>query len=477
MKKTLLNLLPGANVTDDPAVLSQFTSCDGFVSGFIPFCKADIENKEQLSKLVTWANETKTPLIPVSSREKHRHGGTVPAIPGAVMVDLSGMKKVLSVNRVMRMAVIEPGVTYSQLQAELKKEGLMIDTSLAPRAEKSVLASLLETESRLNPNCQWSSIEPLRCTEVTWGDGVTMLTGDAANGPPDLEKQHKLENWQINSGGPDRLDYIRFLTGAQGTTGIVTWASIRCAILPDVHEQRIVASDDFNKLIDFLYSLTRIRFSDSMYILSASAFAALMGCDTKGLPAYICLISAAGRPVLGAERADAHIKYFERSAQSLGLSCLSSISGLKGEDIMERAFSPCKEGAYWKDSPYGAAADVFFQTTLERVPIYTDIAYKLADKMGFPATDLGVYVQPRHQGVNVHCEFILFYDPQNSEKAKSFFDALAPALAHEDAYFYRPYGDWARLQLNKDAASASVMTRLKNVFDPNGIMNPGRLCL
>jgi FAD/FMN-containing dehydrogenase len=45
------------------------------------------------------------------------------------------------------------------------------------------------------------------------------------------------------------------------------------------------------------------------------------------------------------------------------------------------------------------------------------------------------------------------------------------------AYYSRPYGDWARLQINKDAVSADTLKKLKGIFDPNNILNPGKLNL
>ena len=45
------------------------------------------------------------------------------------------------------------------------------------------------------------------------------------------------------------------------------------------------------------------------------------------------------------------------------------------------------------------------------------------------------------------------------------------------AYYLRPHGMWARLQLNRDAQSAELLKSLKGVFDPNDIMNTGKLAV
>ena len=205
------------------------------------------------------------------------------------------------------MVIVEPGVTYGELQKALKKEGLMLNVSLAPRAEKSVVASILETEPRLNPNMQWNSSDPLRCTEVVWGDGTLMRTGEIAGTPSNIPgseaiaTQQANHGWQIIQNGPDTVDYYRLLTGAQGTIGIVTWASLKCAILPEIHNMHLLPSDDPDKIIDFMYKIVHLRFGDSLFMMNNFALACLMGDNSEDikalrseLPAWVGFCSAYG---------------------------------------------------------------------------------------------------------------------------------------------------------------------------------------
>ena len=39
--------------------------------------------------------------------------------------------------------------------------------------------------------------------------------------------------------GPLQTDFYRLLTGAQGTFGIVTWASVKCELLADPEEDAL----------------------------------------------------------------------------------------------------------------------------------------------------------------------------------------------------------------------------------------------
>jgi FAD/FMN-containing dehydrogenase len=141
-KEKLIGIVGEKNVFDTPEALEAYSRDQSFVRPMNPWFVVRPKNIDEVKAIVKWANQTRTPLVPVSSGPPHFHGDTVPSVTEAVIVDLSGMKKIIRIDRRNRMALIEPGVTYSQLQPELAKEGLRVSTPLLPRANKSVIASL-----------------------------------------------------------------------------------------------------------------------------------------------------------------------------------------------------------------------------------------------------------------------------------------------------------------------------------------------
>ena len=153
-KEKLIKILGKGKITSDPAVLETFAQDRSFVLQIKPSLVVKPDNVTEIQELVKWANQTGTPLVPVSSGPPRFRGDTVPSMAGAVIVDLSGMKNVIRIDPRNRIAIIEPGVTYSQLQPELAKAGLRLSTPLLPRANKSVVASLLEREPTLVPRFQ-----------------------------------------------------------------------------------------------------------------------------------------------------------------------------------------------------------------------------------------------------------------------------------------------------------------------------------
>jgi len=485
VKSQLISIFGSSNVTEDRERLRTYIYSKNFVKGIMPYYEVIPQNADQIEQLVKLANNMRIPLIPVSSTGKHRHGGSAPAVPEAIVVNLSQMKRVISVNPLFRIAVIEPGITYGELKEKLAPHGLTISMPLAPRAEKSVVASLLETEPRLDPNTQWNSLDPLRCTEVIWGDGHRMYTGDAGMGPRDVTAQQKNDNWQIVSTGPDMVDYIRLLTGSQGTMGIVSWASVKCAQIPDVEEHFLVPSDSLEGLIDFMYNVEHIRFGNCLFALNRTALALLMGTTPgevdalrRSLPAWIGVVSSQSRRFAPELRVKAHSEGIAQCAARAGVEITGAVDRLTAKAVHDRAFSVCEPGKYWKDTLKGDAADILFSTTMDKTPGFVEAVNKKADELGYAASDIGVYIQPMHQGVNCHCEFILPYDGSDGKDmalTARLFEEASKRLSEMNAYFYRPYGRWSAIQLSKDAMTAATLRKLKNIFDPNEVLNPSKL--
>ncbi|MBN2625237.1 MAG: FAD-binding oxidoreductase [Spirochaetales bacterium] len=486
LKKKLVGIVGARNVIDNRDVLDSYSKDESFATPMKPWFVVKPENAAQVKELVKSARETETPLVPVSSGAPHFKGDTVPSVPQSVIVDLSGMNKIISVNRQQRMAVIEPGVTYDQLQEALAKEGMTLAVSLRPRANKSVLTSVLEMEPRLNCIHQFNYTEPLRCSEVTFGDGNQIYTGEAGNGPKDLQTQWDLGKWQVMSNGPNMMDFLRMVMQAQGSMGIVTWVSLKCELLPSIHKMYLVPAKKSVDLEDFLYKVVRVRFSDKQFIMNKACLASLLA-DSKEdiaklkseLPAWVSAVGISGDILLPEMKVSAQEQDIADFAQDCGLQFLSSLPGATGEEVLARSIGTC-EGKHWKQTAKGAFQDIFFITTLDKTSVFINAMYELAIEAGYPTEDLGVYIQPQHMGTSVHLEFSLPYDPENTKEAKmvkALYTVASEKMSSLGGYYARPYDIWANIQLKKDAQSYKVLQDLKGIFDPSNIMNTGKLTL
>ena len=255
-------------VSDSPEDLEAYAQDLSCAPRIPPQFVARPKDSSQVLALVKWANSAAVPLIPVSSGPPHSNGDTVPSVAEAVIVDLSRMNAIRKIDRRNRIVVIEPGVTYAELEPALAEQGLRIPRPLLPRPNKSVVASLLERQPTTIPRLNYSLPEPLRVCGVVWGTGDVSFTGEAGMGPLSLEDQWNAGLAQVNQQGPLSTDLMRLLTGAQGTMGIVVWASIKCQLLPAVKKRFTVSAPRIEDLIEFCRKVERLKLGDEVSILN-----------------------------------------------------------------------------------------------------------------------------------------------------------------------------------------------------------------
>jgi FAD/FMN-containing dehydrogenase len=483
-KEKLVKIVGAGGVSYKPAALDEYSRDVSFVNAVRPECVVRPKNTAEVQALVKLANETLTPLVPVSSGPPHFRGDTVPGTGGAVIVDLSKMKKIINVDRARRVAMVEPGVTFGELIPAAAKEGIRLNLPLLPRQSKTVVGSLLEREPVVMPKYQWDISDPLACVEVIFGSGDEFRTGQAA-GPGTVEEQWVVGGVQKAPYGPGVASWHRLVQGAQGTIGIVTWASMRCELLPALEEPFVVGSSNFAVLLELASWLIRLRMVNECFILNNTDLAAIFAKKWPGdyqhlrnaMPAFTLFYTVAGYEFFPEERVNTYAKDITKITQRLGVEAVRSAGGISANEILKAVQQPCAE-PYWKLRYKGAFEDIFFLTINDKLENLIFVMNNLAEKAGYPTSDMGIYVQPVVQGTGVHCEFTLFYDPSNADEVNRVRELSASAvrglMAH-GAFFSRPYGENAGMIMNRDAASVAVLNKLKKIFDPNRIMNPGKV--
>jgi len=482
--KKLQEIVGSGNVLDDEKVLEEYSGDISFAPKIRPRCVVKLQKAAEVPELVKWANETVTPLIPVSSGAPHFRGDTVPSVGGAVIVDLSGLKQIVRIDKPNRIAMIEAGVTFGELLPQLEKAGLKLNMPLLPRGNKSVAGSMLGREPVIMPMYQWDSQDPLTCVEVVFGTGDVFRTGSAA-GPGTLEDQWHARQAQVNPMGPGQTSFGNVLQGAQGTLGIVTWTTVRCELSPALQKPFLVGSKTYEKLAEFVYRVLWWKAAEECLILNNSDLAAILSKTTQeyeklwgALPPWVLFFCLAGFEYYPEEKIAYQSKALAGEAKKVGLAMGNSISGVSAEDLLKLIQQPAEE-LYWKSRRKGACQDIFFLTTLDRVPQFVTVMREKAGQYGYDTSDIGIYVQPIVQGTSCHCEFDLFYNPRNAAEAarvKELYARAGEALMNAGAFFSRPYGALTDEIHRRDAATTAALKKVKSIFDPNNVMNAGKLC-
>ncbi len=476
------NLIPTGALSVDSAELDASARYELQQQAKPPICIVRPGNAGELEAILQYANQARLSLTVTSSTGEHRKGG-IPNQGEYVLIDLSPWKKIDFIDRRNRVCRVEPGVTYSELEAALAAQGMTIPMPLSPRDGKSVLAAVMDREPTTWPNKQWDSGDPVCSTEFFFGSGERFRTG-AAGGPGSIEQQRQSGGAQKHPAGPSQTDFHRVVQGSQGTMGIITWVTLRTEILPKVQEAYLLGARRMEDLTDYMYAVQRRLLGEQSFILNQTAAALLMSRGNaqtfeairSSLPGYVCLQNIAGFERLPQERLAYHKLDIEHIAQKTNLQLEARIGKLSAEELLDRALHPCGE-TDWRNTLTGGCLSIFFQSTLNRLPAVLKVFMEEAATFGIQEREIGIYIQPMVQNHCCHMELMIPYLPDTAnqvERLQQLERQATARLMQSGAFFSRPYGSAAELVWAQNPGNTRLLKLIKGIFDPHQILQRGK---
>ena len=483
IKEELTGIVGAENVSDDAEKLKSYSKDNSLSAPVMPSYVAKPKNVDEIQKIVILANKNKLPVVPCSSGI-HFNGDTIP-VQGGIVLDLSGLNKILAIDTRNRMARVEAGVTWEQLQPELAKHDMMAISPLLPHHQKSALISHLERDPAVIPKFEYT--DALVTVEVVLPEGEIFKTGSAAvPGFPD-----KSFSEGVNPSGPGNMMWTRMLQGAQGTLGVVTWGQFKIEYRPKVNKTYFIP---FNSVADAVVAVSKIQrrmIGEECLILNNVDLAAILAKQWPGdfntlrekLPPWTLILVLGGGVRLPEEKIEYEEDALNEVAKELSikdlLTSLPAAPGVEKDivDMLRNAWPG--DRTYWKQAYKDGCQDLFFHTVMGKAQAFSQAIGEVAAKHNYPATDLGCYVQPVIYGGACHFECNFYYDPTNAEEVKKVTDLYAEAAKTTldmGAFYSRPYGPITDMVYQRATDYTSELKKVKKLMDPNNIMSPGRLC-
>lgn len=483
IKEELVGIVGADNVSDDAEKLKPYSKDNSLNAPNMPSYLVKPKNADEIHNIVLLANKNKLPVVPCSSGI-HFNGDTIP-VKGGIILDLSRLNKILAIDTRNRMARVEPGVTWAQLQPELAKHDMMAIAPLLPHPKKSALISHLERDPAVIPKFEYT--DALVTVEVVLPDGEIFKTGSAAV-PGFPEKSF---SQGVNPTGPGNIMWTRLLQGAQGTLGVVTWGQFKIEYRPKINKTYFIPSNSVKDAVVAVSKIQRRMIGQECLILNNVDLAAILAkqwpgdFDTlrKKLPPWTLILVLGG----GVRFPEEKIEYEEDALNAVAkelsikdlLTTLPAAPGVeKGIADMLREAWPA-DRTYWKLAYKGGCQDLFFHTVMGKAQAFIEAIGKVAAKYNYPAADLGCYVQPVVYGGACHFECNFYYDPTNTAEVKNVTELYAEAAKTTldmGAFYSRPYGPVTDLVYQRAASYTEQLKKVKKLMDPNNIMSPGRLC-
>jgi FAD/FMN-containing dehydrogenase len=419
-------------------------------------------------------------LVPRSSVGVARHGRAA-AGADARLLDLSGLRDVPLLSARERVAIVEAGVTYAQLQPLLDAEGLRLSHPLLPPAGKSVVASQMDREPQMAPRHHWDFTDPLLCAELWFGTGDRFRTGSAAGPGATLEEQWRAGMFQKNPLGPAQTDIAKLAQGAQGALGFATWVSLRLELAAELRRDLRVGSDDLGAVAGFVSAITRRRLGEELLVFDRCQLARMteaLGVSSEApVHEWTVLLTVGSLRRRPEESLKMQLHQVEELAAAAGL-VLEDLTGTAAEELPRTLTSLPElpgEIADWKLAPTGTSRELSFLTTTDRAAPFVDhVRSRWGSLVGDDA--VAAYLQPINQGRTCHVELTAFATPSEAERIDAGTAELVGELIDAGAFFSRPIGAAVAPTFARCGDMVRTLQKVKAVLDPDGVLSPGAGC-
>jgi FAD/FMN-containing dehydrogenase len=492
-EEELKKIVGAEHVFTDPQTLEQYSKDQSFTRLCRPDYVVYVKTVEEAQAIIRLANKYKIPIIPLSSGMNLR-GATIPD-QGGIILNMSKMNRILEINEREGWVLIEPGVTYAQLQDELEKRGLRVMIPFGVTPSRSVLSSLIEGDPTIAAasfeygNALYMDLEIILPTGNIYRLGKWKVYANGKWGSPGgggIIGEKGAEEW--------------LWEGAQGTLGVVTKMVVKVEHLSNIREVFFISFDSLERIVEPLRRIQRKELGLDCFVLNNFNLAAIINnewtlpesipCESipsaefdklrRKLPKWALIIHMSGLPYFPEDKVAYEEAELRRTCEELNIIPSSTVAGIEGlrdlflKEII-RPWGVLKKGRF-----KGAFHDVAFYSKLNEVSKLWNAVAEVAKKHAYPLDDVGAYILPIERARYCYCEFDFHRDPKDSEEServRKLWLEANEAVMDRGALLARSYGPLAEMFWRRvDPIYVEKLRALKRELDPNNIMNPGKLC-
>jgi 4-cresol dehydrogenase (hydroxylating) len=179
------------HVFDGEAVLAEFTDPYDNKERHRSLASYALQpaSVQEIQEILAIANRHGVPLWTGSQGRNNGYGGGAGRVDGSVVVNLRRMNRVLEVNETFGYAVVEPGVSFAELNAHLVENGYALWTDVPDLSWGSVMGNTLEHGVGFTPYGEHA--DQVCGMEVVLADGDVVRTGMSAQANSKVAHTHK----------------------------------------------------------------------------------------------------------------------------------------------------------------------------------------------------------------------------------------------------------------------------------------------
>lgn len=451
LREALLSIFPSERVLTGLADRHAY-SYDASFGEFLPDAVVQPQSAEEIQRVIRLANEHRIPVYPRGAASS-LSGGPLP-VYGGIVVDMSAYPKRLVIDRENMLAIATASVITDDVHKEAEAAGLFYPPDPSSSAVSTIGGNLLENSSGPKGLKYGTTKEYVIGLELVTPTGEIVRTGG---------KTVK------NVTG---YDLTRLIVGSEGTLGIVTEAILRLIPKPRARKTLMAA---FPEIEDSGYALTRILSSNilpaAMEVMDRYCIRAVEEYQPSGLP-----LDAEAILII---EVDGHPRAIEEEIEECRAICLDHRA--KFVKVAETAE---EQAQIWKTrkliSPaiarYGPTK-ISEDATVPRsqIPAMMKRLKQIREKY-----DLNLVVFGHAGDGNLHPNILTDRsNPEEMARAEAAIGEIFAAAVELGGTLSGEHGiglmkaPFMEMELGKEGVQ--LMRAIKQAWDPNNIMNPGKI--
>jgi D-lactate dehydrogenase (cytochrome) len=449
--KALESIVGEENVSTRRSDLEAHSIDESWLSPHLPDAIVWPSSVEQVSSILSYANEKGLPVVPWSGGSS-LEGNPVP-VAGGIILAMYRMNKVLEIREDDLQVVVQPGVVYDDLNAQLRRLGMHFPPAPGSADAATIGGMVANNSSGMRAFKYGVTRNYVLKLEVVLPNGQIVHVGSNAK--------------KSTSG----YDLVSLFVGSEGTLGVVTEITLRLVGLPEQIAAVVAVFDELGQATDTIYEGVR-------YGLEASAL--------EVLDAAVVRVTNEQQNLSLQEKPTLFVEFHGNQAGiKEQIQYLRELCDDNDCIDFQMAMSPEERETLWAarqevhDSikfshPGGTMIAGDICVPISKFGEMIEFAHDLAQRTG-----LAIYAFGHAGDGNLHTEIIAHKEDER-EFARGI-QATAEIVEHAldlGGTIAGEHGVGAckrEFMRQEHGESLMVMQAIKDLFDPKGIMNPDKV--
>lgn len=439
------------NVSARHADLEAHSIDESWVEAHLPDVVVWPSRTAEVSAIVRYANEKSLPIVPWSGGSS-LEGNPVP-VRGGIVLAMYRMKDIIEIREEDLQVVVQPGIVYDELNAQLRKRGMFFPPAPGSSDVATIGGMVANNSSGMRAVKYGVTRDYVLKLEVVLANGEVIRIGSNAK--------------KSTSG----YDLLGLFVGSEGTLGVVTEITLRLVGFPEQVGVAVAAFEQLGDAANSVYEAIRYGLDPSaIEILDAATVRVTnrhQGLSLREVPTLF--VEFHGNKAAVEEQ----IEYMRDLCQENGCSDFQVATDAQKRDELWAARKEAHDSI--KFSHPGCAmisGDVC--VPISKFTEMVEFVYDTSQRSGVLIYAFG------HAGDgNLHTETIARRDdPDEFARALRATDEIVEQALDLGGTTAGEHGvgmGKRQFMLREHGASLAVMRAIKNTLDPKGIMNPGKI--